>query len=197
MNTRVGILACYKSSATVLWSTINAIWSDSLDCILNCILSIDWNTSQTQNTPIEIHQAANQVHALQQIVIMLSARDCCQYEWSHSSPILGRGSKRLKLRCNDCKQGHLTAIISPIIMKFIDDNLTNIHVQLITWTIFDCHAICLNFYPMLWLWRKKWSVSRSINKVHACFCFEMTGPGSGMTRCMVSQWYGNGITMVW
>ena len=22
----------------------------------------------------------------------------------------------------------------------------------------------------------------------------MTGPGSGMTRCMVSQWYGNGIT---
>ena len=49
---------------------------------------------------------------------------------------------------------------------------------------------------MLWLWRKKWSVSRSINKVHACFCFEMTGPGSGMTRCMVSQWYGNGITMV-
>ena len=126
MNTRVGILACYKSSATILWSTINAIWSDSLDCILNCILSIDWNTSQTQNTPIEIHQAANQVHVLQQIVIMLSARDCCQYEWSHSSPILGRGSKRLKLRCNDCKQGHLTAIISPIIMKFIDDNLTNI-----------------------------------------------------------------------
>ena len=130
------------------------------------------------------------VHVLQQIVIMLSARDCCQYEWSHSSPILGRGSKRLKLRCNDCKQGHLTAIISPIIMKFIDDNLTNIcSVNNMNHFLLPCNLFKFLPHALIMVKKIEVSVAQSTKFMHV-----------SVSRWQLPRIWNDtkhGITMVW